>query len=255
MSTNNTGCITNTQLSLGIALSLPSGNNIPLSFDNNYDIMLLNVNSGDVTLYTNANQIIIPNPAYYILAILNPENNTATSTGVTFIPTNPPSEQLYGFTITLPSTNTGQSASGVYTINISGVNAYFNPNVQNTVYLGYGEETPILSNTLFSINNLLQQLEAYYPLQYANAINDTASENPICGNLVGSPDTIVFTPSSSGSSAVSQAQPFVYGTTFYPNAPPLPPSPQPSKSNRDIVTLGVVGALALAGTIVSRKAK
>jgi len=255
MSTNNTGCITNTQLSLGIALNLPSGNNIALSFDNNYDIMLLNVNSGAVTFYTNTNQIIIPNPAYYILAILNPKNNTATSTGVTFIPNNPPSHQLYGFIITLPSTNKGKSASGVYTIDIKGIDVYFNPNVQNTVHLGYGEETPVLSNTLFSINNLLQQLEAYYPLQYANAINDTANENPICGTLVGSPDTIVFTPTSSGSSAVSQAQPFVYGTTFYPNAPPLPPSPQQSKSNRDLVTLGVVGALTIAGAIVGRKAK
>ncbi len=72
MSSNNTGCVYNSQLSLGLALNVPSGNNLVLSFDQNYDIMLYNINSGSITFYTSANQIIVPSPSYYVLAILNP---------------------------------------------------------------------------------------------------------------------------------------------------------------------------------------
>jgi hypothetical protein len=255
MSSNNTGCINNSQLSLGLALNLPNGNNLVMSFDRNYDIMLYNVNSGNITFYTNTNQIIISSPSYYVLAILNPEQTVASNTNVTYLPSNPPSQQLYGFIITNSSSNAGQNSSGTYTINVNGIDVYFNPSYQNTVYIGYGEETPVLSNTLFGIGNLLQQLEAYYPLQVASTMNQTASENPICGVLVGSPDNIVFTPSSSGVTQSTQQQPFIFGTAFYPKVPPLPPAPKPSPSNRDIVTLGVIGALTVAGAIVSRKAK
>jgi len=257
MSSNNTGCVYNTQLSLGLALNIPSGNNLVLSFDQNYDIMVYNINSNNITFYTNSNQIILPSPSYYVLAILNPEQITATTTNETYLPSNPPSQSLYGFVITQTSSNGGQNSNGVYTINVNGVDVLFNPNVQTSLYIGYGEETPVLSNTLFGIGNLIQQLEAYYPLQVATQMNEIANENPICGVLVGTPDSIVFTPSSSGVSTTTQQQqqfPFVFGTTFYPNAPPLPPAP-PSKSNKDLVTIGVVGALAIAGAIVGRKAK
>jgi hypothetical protein len=256
MSSNNTGCVYNSQVSLGLALNLPSGNNIVMSFDQNYDIMLYNVNSGSITFYTNTNQIIIPSPSYYVLAILNPEQTIASSTNVTYLPSNPPSQQLYGFVITNSSSNAGQNSSGTYTIDVNGIDIYFNPSYQSTLYIGYGEETPVLSNTLFAIGNLIQQLEAYYPLQTATTMNQIANENPICGVLIGSPDNIVFTPSSSGvTQSTQQQQPFIFGTAFYPKVPPLPPSPQPSNSNRDIVTLGVIGALAVAGAVVSRKAK
>jgi len=255
MSSNNTGCVYNSQLSLGLALNLPSGNNIVLSFDNNYDIMLYNINSGNITFYTKTNQIILPSPSYYILAVLNPEETVATTANVTFIPSNPPSQTLYGFIITTPSSNAGQNSNGTYVVNANGVDIYFNQSFQNTLYIGYGQETPVLSNTLFSVSNLIQQLEAYYPLQYATQMNEVSNENPICGVLIGSPDNIVFTPSSSGVTQSTQQQPFIFGTAFYPKVPPLPPSPQPAKSNRDIVTIGVVGALAVAGAIVSRKAK
>jgi hypothetical protein len=255
MSSNNTGCVYNTQPGIGLALNLPSGNNIPLSFDNNYDLMLYNINSGSITFYTNTNQIIIPSPSYYVLAILNPEQTVSSVTNVTYLPSNPPSQQLYGFVITEPSSNAGQNSSGTYTIDVNGVDIYFNPNYQNTLYIGYGEETPILSNMLFGIGNLIQQLEAYYPLQYGVNMNNVANENPICGELVGQPDSIVFTPSSSGITQSTQQQPFIFGTAFYPKVPPLPQAPQPSKSNRDVVTLGVIGALAVAGAIVSKKAK
>jgi len=252
---NPTGCVYNSQLSLGLAMNLPSGNNILLTFDNNYDIMVYNVGTGEITFYTNTNQIIIPNPNYYVIAILNPESTITASANVTYIPNNPPSEKLYGFIITQPSSNSGQNSNGTYTINVNGIDVYFNPNIQSTLYIGYGEETPVLSNTLFSVQTLIQQLEGYYPLQTANEMNQVASENPICGTLIGSPDSIVFTPSSSGVSVQQQIQqPFVFGVTFYPNAPPLPPAP-PSKSNKDLVTLGVIGALTIAGAIVSRKAK
>ncbi len=102
----------------------------------------------------------------------------------------------------------------------------------------------------------MSSLEAYYPLQTATQMNEIANENPICGVLVGSPDSIVFTPSSSGLTQTTQQQqqPFIFGTAFYPKVPPLPPSPQ-AKSNRDLITIGVVGALAIAGAVVSRKAK
>ncbi len=137
----------------------------------------------------------------------------------------------------------------------NGVDIYFNPSYQNTVYIGYGQETPVLSNSLFSVSNLIQQLEAYYPLQTATQMSEIANENPICGVLVGSPDSIVFTPSSSGvTQTTQQQQPFIFGTAFYPKVPPLPPAPQ-AKSNRDLITIGVVGALAIAGAVVSRKAK
>jgi hypothetical protein len=254
MSSNNTGCVYNTQLSLGLALNLPSGNNIVLSFDNNYDIMLYNVNNNNITFYTSANQIIIPSPSYYVLAILNPEQTIASNTNVTYLPSNPPSQQLYGFIITVPSSNAGNS-NGTYTLDVNGIDIYFNPSYQNTVYIGYGQETPVLSNTLFGVGNLIQQLEAYYPLQTATQMNEIANENPICGVLVGSPDSIVFTPSSSGvTQTTQQQQPFIFGTAFYPKVPPLPLAPQ-AKSNRDIVTIGVLGALAVAGAVVSRKAK
>ncbi len=256
MSSNNTGCVYNTQLSLGLALNVPSGNNLVLSFDQNYDIMLYNINNDTITFYTSANQIIIPSPSYYVLAILNPEQTIASNTNVTYLPSNPPSQQLYGFVITVSSSNAGQNSNGTYTIDANGVDIYFNPSYQNTVYIGYGQETPVLSNSLFSVSNLIQQLEAYYPLQTATQMNEIANENPICGVLVGSPDSIVFTPSSSGLTQTTQQQqqPFIFGTAFYPKVPPLPPSPQ-AKSNRDLITIGVVGALAIAGAVVSRKAK
>jgi len=251
---NNIGCVYGSQLSLGIATNLPSGNNILISFDSNYDIMLYNVNSGDITFYTNTNQIVIPNPNYYVIAILNPKQSLATATDVTFLPNNPPSQQLYGFVITQPSTNAGENFNGIYTIDVNGLDVYFSPNIQSTFYVGYGGETPVLSNSLFSIQSLIQQLEGYYPLQTANNMNQLVSDTTICGNLIGSPDNIVFTPSSSGTTSQKSSQPFIFGTTFYPNVPPLPPAP-PSKSNRDLVTLGVVGALAVAGAIISKKAK
>jgi hypothetical protein len=256
MSSNNTGCVYNSQLSLGLALNVPSGNNLVLSFDNNYDIMLYNINSGSITFYTKANQIIIPSPSYYVLAILNPEQTIASTTNETYLPSNPPSQQLYGFVITVSSSNAGQNSNGTYTIDANGVDIYFNSSIQTTLYIGYGQETPVLSNTLFSLSNLIQQLEGYYPLQNATAMNEVANENPICGTLIGSPDPIVFVPTSSGTSTTTQQHPlpFVFGTTFYPKVPPLPPAP-PSKSNRDLITLGVVGALAVAGAVVSRKAK
>ncbi len=250
-----TGCVYSSQLSLGLATNLPSGNNILITFDKNYDIMVYNIGTGNITFYTNTNQIIIPNPQYYVIAILNPESTVASTTNVTYLPSNPPSQQLYGFVITQPSSNAGQS-NGTYTLNVNGLDVYYNPNHQSTVYVGYGSETPVLSNTLFALGNLIQQLEAYYPLQTATEMNTVANENPICGTLVGSPDSIVFTPSSSGASTSqqNQQQPFVFGTTFYPKVPPLPPAP-PSTGNKDLVTLGVIGALAVAGAIVSKKAK
>mgnify|MGYP001770612721 CR=1 FL=1 len=256
MSSNNTGCVYNSQLSLGLALNVPSGNNLVLSFDNNYDIMLYNINSGSITFYTKANQIIIPSPSYYVLAILDPEQTIASTTNETYLPSNPPSQQLYGFVITVSSSNAGQNSNGTYTIDANGVDIYFNSSIQTTLYIGYGQETPVLSNTLFSLSNLIQQLEGYYPLQNATAMNEVANENPICGTLIGSPDPIVFVPTSSGTSTTTQQHPlpFVFGTTFYPKVPPLPPAP-PSKSNRDLITLGVVGALAVAGAVVSKKAK
>ena len=249
-----TGCIYGSQSSLGIAINLPSGNNILVTFDNNYDIMLYNVGSGDITFYTNTNQIVIPSPNYYVIAILNPQQSLATATDVTFLPSNPPSQQLYGFVITQPSTNAGQNSNGIYTIDVNGLNVYFSPNIQSTFYVGYGEETPILSKSLFSVQSLIQQLEGYYPLQTANNMNQLVSETTICGNLIGSPDNIVFTPSSSGVTSQQSSQPFIFGTTFYPNVPPLPPAP-PKQSNRDIVTLGVIGVLTIAGAIVAKKAK
>jgi hypothetical protein len=254
MSSNNTGCVYNSQTGIGLALNVPSGNNLVLSFDNNYDIMLYNINNDSVTFYTNANQIIIPSPSYYVLAILNPEQTIASNTNVTYLPSNPPSQQLYGFVITVPSSNAGQNSSGTYTIDANGVDIYFNSSVQSTLYIGYGGETPVLSSALFSLNNLIQQLEGYYPLQTANQMNQVADENPICGTLIGSPDSIIFVPTSSGVSTTQKPQPFVFGTTFYPKVPPLPPAPT-SKSNRDLITIGVVGALAVAGAVVSRKAK
>jgi len=255
MSSNNTGCVYNSQLSLGLALNVPSGNNLVLSFDRNYDIMLYNINSGSITFYTSANQVIIPSPSYYVISILNPEQTIASNTNVTYLPSNPPSQQLYGFVITVPSSNAGQNSNGTYTIDVNGVDIYFNSSIQTTLYIGYGQETPVLSNTLFSVSKLIQQLEGYYPLQTATAMNEVANENLICGTLIGSPDSIVFVPTSSGvSTTAQQPQPFIFGTTFYPKVPPLPPAP-PSKSNRDLVTLGVVGALAVAGAVVSRKAK
>jgi len=251
---NTTGCVHSSQLSLGLATNLQTGNNILISFDKNYDIMLYNIGTGNIIFYTNTNQIIIPNPNYYVIAILNPESTVASVTNVTYLPSNPPSEQLYVFVITQPSSNAGQS-NGTYTINVNGLDVYFNPNYQSTLYIGYGSETPVLSNTLFAVGNLIQQLEAYYNLQTATEMNTVASENPICGTLVGSPDSIVFVPSSSGTtSQQSQQQPFVFGTAFYPKVPPLPPAP-PVKGNRDLVTVGVIGALTIAGAIVSRKVK
>ncbi len=253
---STTGCVYSSQLSLGLAANLPSGNNIQLTFDNNYDIMLYNVGTGDITFYTNANQIIIPNSNYYVIAILNPETNVTTTSDVTFIPNNPPSQQFYGFVITQPSSNAGQNSNGTYTLNVNGLDVYFNPNIQNTLYVGYGQETPVLSTTLFSVKTLLYQLEGYYSLQIANEINQVASDNPICGTLIGSPDNIVFTPSSSAVSTTQQqsSTPFIFGTTFYPNIPPLPPAP-PKQSNKDLVTLGLAGALLVAGAIVGKKAK
>ncbi len=250
-----TGCVYSSQLSLGLATNLPSGNNILVTFDQNYDIMVYNIGTGNITFYTNTNQIIIPNPNYYVIAILNPESIVSSTTDVTYLPSNPPSQQLYGFVITQPSSNAGQT-NGTYTLDVNGLDVYFNPNYQSTLYIGYGSETPVLSNTLFALGNLIQQLEAYYPLQTATEMNAVANNNPICGTLVGSPDSIVFVPSSSGVTAPQQNQKlsFTFGTTFYPKVPPLPPAPQ-AKSNRDLVTLGVVGALAVAGAIVSKKAK
>ena len=250
-----TGCVNSSQLSLGLATNLPSGNNIPITFDSNYDIMVYNIGTGEITFYTNVNQIIIPNPNYYVIAVLNPETNISTTTNITFIPNNPPSQKFYGFVITQPSSNAGQNSNGTYTINVNGLNVYFNTNIQSTLYMGYGQETPVLSPTLFSVQTLIQQLEGYYPLQVANEMNQMVIEDPICGNLVGSPDNIVFTPSSSGTSTShQQSTPFIFGTTFYPNMPPLPPAP-PKQSNNDLVTLGITGALLVAGTIVARKVK
>jgi hypothetical protein len=251
MSSNNIACVNSNQLSLGLVLNIPNGNNLVLSFDSKYDLMLYNINNNTVTFYTNANQIVLPEPGNYVLAVLNPENNLAVESDVTYIPNTPPSQTFYGFVITQASALSSNS-NNQYTINVNGVDIMFNPSIQS-IYVGYGSETPILSSTLFELSSTIQQLEGYFPLQTASVINQVAEENPICGNLVGSPDNIVYSPNSSGVSQPS-SQPFIFGLTFYPKVPPLPPSP-PSTSNRDLVTLGIVGALAVAGAIVGRKGR
>lgn len=257
----NTGCVYNSQLSMGVVIQVPTGNNIAVTLDNNYDVMVYDITQNQITFFTNANQIILANPDQYIIAVLNPESITVVNPNLNWIPSAPPSGYNgWQFVITEPSVNESQNSQGTYTIDVNGINLYFNPNVQSTYSVGYGNETAVLTNTLYTLSSLLNQLTFYFTLQQAQEINEVAQEEVICGTLIGSPDKIVFTPPSSGvqssQSTQASAQPFSYGILFIPSVPPLPPPP-PSKPsiNKDLVTAGVIGALLTAGAIVSRKAK
>lgn len=259
MSSNSTGCVYTTQLAIGVVIQVPTGNNIAVSLDNQYDVMLYDVTKNEVIFYTKANQIILPNPDQYMLFVLNPESANVVNPNLTFIPGNPASGYVgYQFTILEPSLNEGANANGVYTIDISGVDLLFNPNVQNTYYVGYGNETTVMTNTLYSLSSLMQTLSYYFTLQQAVQINQLAEEQTICGTLIGSPDPIVFSPPSSGTqtTTTTQGQPFAYGVLFVPSVPPLPPAPPVKKGiSKELATAGVVGALLVAGAIVSKKAK
>lgn len=217
MSSGSVGCVYSSQPAMGIVIeNIQNGDKYTVVLDNNYDIMLYNVNQNEVTFYTNTNQVTIYGTNYYMLIILNPEpasSSTISSVpSYDWFPNAPPSNfSGYQFVIKAGGSWAGKDSYGFQVFNYGDgyTSIFFDCSIQTTYYFGNGSSTtPILTSQLTSVSNLIQTLAKYYYAQLgisSQPINELTSQNEICGTLIGEPDSIVFTPSSVSSASTTSS--------------------------------------------------
>jgi len=253
------GCFYTNDQVIGLPTYNPVSSSITWNLPVNQDVAVINI-AGDITdvlLFQNADTIQIP-PGYNVILFFTELDQIETIGSETFIPSSPPSAQLfYGIIIDEPSQVQTQSNNS-YTFNVDGIQIYYNSSISQSDYFGIGQVFQKLVPNLLSVSQILQQYGGYFPLNVAVVLSRLSNQNEICGDfIVGSPDPIFIQPTNPTN--VQQVTTITTPTIGIPPLPmyaPPPPPPTPAKKpSQALIYGGVLGALAIAGALVEKKLK
>ena len=219
-----------------------------------------NQTTPQVYLYGQATSVNVPN-GNSVIVILNPQSITEVPANETFNPSlSIPSGSSYaGVEIDEPSTLTSSNTSnGIYQFNVDGVTLIQVQSATIPNYVGYGNVTYYITGGYYPINPQLQTSAGYFGIQYTTSIPE--ENGIICGQLVtGTADQYIFAEPIPVSSLVSPEeqttqQVNLFAPNFLPGLlTPPPPPPKVTSNKTELVTAGVIGALAVVGVILSKK--